>query len=57
MPFQSESQRRYLWMHDPKIAKKWADEYPGQKNLPMHKKGAKKSGTKFKKSNGKPASK
>jgi hypothetical protein len=24
MPFQSEAQRRYLWMHHPEIAKKWA---------------------------------
>ena len=37
MPFQSESQRRFLWMHHPEIAKRWAHEYPGQKNLPMHK--------------------
>ncbi len=34
MPFKSESQRRYLWAEHPQIAKKWADEYPGQKNLP-----------------------
>ena len=38
MPFKSEAQRRYLWMKEPKIAKKWADEYPNQKNLPMHNK-------------------
>jgi len=37
MPFQSESQRRYLWMFHPFIAKKWANEYPNQKNLPKHK--------------------
>ena len=36
-PFQSESQRRYLWAKEPKIAEKWAHEYPNQKNLPMHK--------------------
>lgn len=38
MPFKSEAQRRYLWMHEPGVAQKWADEYPGQgpKNLPMH---------------------
>lgn len=38
MPFKSESQRRYLWAKHPKIAKKWAKEYPNQKKLPMHKK-------------------
>jgi len=38
MPFQSESQRRLLWAKHPKIAAKWAAEYPNQKNLPMHKK-------------------
>lgn len=27
MPFQSEKQRRYLWMHHPEIAKRWAHEY------------------------------
>jgi hypothetical protein len=38
MPFKSEAQRRYMWKHHPKIAKKWAHEHPGQKNLPYHKK-------------------
>lgn len=37
-PFESESQRRFLWAKHPEIAKRWAHEYPGQKNLPMHKK-------------------
>lgn len=37
MPFQSEAQRRLLWAKHPEIAKKWAAEYPGQKNLPYHK--------------------
>ena len=36
MPFESEAQRRFLWMHHPEIAKRWAHEYPGQKHLPMH---------------------
>lgn len=27
MPFKSEKQRRYLWMHHPKIAKRWAHKY------------------------------
>ncbi len=26
-PFKSEKQRRWLWMHEPKIAKKWAHKY------------------------------
>jgi hypothetical protein len=36
MPFKSESQRRFLWAKHPDIAKRWAAEYPGQKNLPKH---------------------
>lgn len=37
MPFQSESQRRFMWAKHPKIAKRWADKYGGGKGLPMHK--------------------
>jgi len=37
MPFQSESQRRYMWANYPEIAEKWSKEYPNQKNLPEHK--------------------
>lgn len=36
MPFRSEAQRRYLWQHDPELAKKWAHEYPDQGKLPKH---------------------
>jgi hypothetical protein len=36
MPFQSEKQRRFLWAEHPEIAKRWADEYPNQKKLPMY---------------------
>lgn len=36
MPFKSEAQRKLLWAKHPDIAKKWAHEYPGQKNLPKH---------------------
>lgn len=39
MPFRSEKQRRYLWMHEPALAQKWSDEY-GSK--PKPKKKAKK---------------
>lgn len=37
MPFQSESQRRFLWLKHPEVAKKWAKEFPNQKDLPKHK--------------------
>ena len=36
-PFASESQRRFLWMKHPKVAKKWADVYGTPKRLPYHK--------------------
>jgi hypothetical protein len=27
MPFKSERQRRYLWVHHPSIARRWAKTY------------------------------
>ena len=27
MPFKSEKQRRYLWKHEPKIAREWTKPY------------------------------
>ncbi|NBT59439.1 hypothetical protein EBT16_11710, partial [bacterium] len=36
MPFRSEKQRRFLWAKHPEIAKRWAHEYPNQKNLPTY---------------------
>jgi hypothetical protein len=36
MPFKSEKQRRFLWLKHPTVAKRWAHEYPKQKNLPMY---------------------
>jgi len=36
MPFQSEKQRRFLWAEHPEIAKRWANEYPNQRKLPMY---------------------
>jgi len=42
MPFKSEAQRRYLFMHEPKLAKKWAHKYGTPSNLPYHKKKKKK---------------
>lgn len=38
MPFVSEAQRRYLYMHHPEIAKKWENKYGTPKRLPYHKK-------------------
>lgn len=37
MPFQSESQRSYLWAKHPKLAKKWSDKYGVPEDLPKHK--------------------
>ena len=33
MPFRSEKQRRYLWMHEPELAHKWTKKY-GSKPKP-----------------------
>ncbi len=46
MPFKSEKQRRYLWMNEPEIAKRWTDKY-GSK--PIKKKIGKKNATHTKK--------
>jgi hypothetical protein len=27
MPFKSEKQRRYMWVHHPKIARRWSHKY------------------------------
>lgn len=37
MPFRSEKQRRFLWMHHPEIAKRWTKEH-GSKIVPSKKK-------------------
>lgn len=41
MPFQSEAQRRYMWLKHPDIAQRWSDEMKksgvSQKGLPYHK--------------------
>ena len=39
MPFKSEAQRRFLFMHHPELAKRWAHKYGTPKSLPYHKKG------------------
>jgi hypothetical protein len=41
MPFVSEKQRRFMWKHHPKIAKKWAHKY-GSKPKKGGKRGKKK---------------
>jgi len=40
MPFKSEEQRKYLWAKEPKIARKWTDEY-GSKIVKKKKKNKK----------------
>ena len=35
MPFKSEAQRRYMWVHHPEIARRWTEKYgskPTRKN-------------------------
>ena len=39
MPFQSVAQKNYLFAKEPKVAKRWADEYGVPKNLPVRKGG------------------
>jgi len=36
MPFKSQAQRAYMFIHLPSIAKKWAEKYGPGKNLPKH---------------------
>jgi hypothetical protein len=36
MPFVSEAQRRYLYMKNPKLARRWEDKYGTPKGLPYH---------------------
>lgn len=36
MPFKSEAQRGYLFVHDPKVAKEFASATPKGKKLPYH---------------------
>ena len=36
MPFKSQAQRGYLFVHHPEIAKRWAHETPTMKKLPQH---------------------
>lgn len=36
MPFKSEAQRRYLYLHHPAMARRWEKETPSGKKLPRH---------------------
>ena len=36
MPFVSKSQRAYLWMHHPEVAKEFAAHTPKGAKLPQH---------------------
>jgi len=40
MPFESQAQRRFMYVRHPAIAKKWSKEYPNQGKLPEHKRTA-----------------
>jgi len=42
MPFKSEAQRRYLWMHHPEVAEEFARSTPKGTKLPYHKKKKKR---------------
>lgn len=37
MPFESESQRRFMYARHPKIAKRWSREYDTPEDLPERK--------------------
>ena len=49
MSFVSESQRKFLWAKHPKVARKWAHEYPNQGKLPAKLGAVKRKLSKFKK--------
>ncbi len=36
MPFKSQVQRAYMYIHHPSMAKRWSAEYPNQGKLPEH---------------------
>lgn len=41
MPFKSEKQRRYLWSHEPELAREWTRKYgskpvPGKRKTPTN---------------------
>ncbi len=36
MPFKSQAQKSYLYIHHPEIAKRWSREFPNQGKLPKH---------------------
>lgn len=46
MPFKSNAQRKYLFLHHPKIAEEFAKATPKGKKLPEHVKKSKKTAKK-----------
>jgi hypothetical protein len=36
MPFRSDAQRGFMFVHHPEIAKRWATEYPNPGQLPRY---------------------
>ena len=43
MSFKSEKQRRYLWMHEPELARRWTNKY-GSKPISKKKLGKSRAG-------------
>ncbi len=43
MPFKSQAQRAYMFMHHPEVAKRWAAKYGGGGKLPKHVKPSNKT--------------
>jgi len=46
MPFKSQAQRKWMYVHDPEMAEKWEEHTP--KNKPLPKKVTKKNAPKKK---------
>ena len=46
MPFRSEAQRKYLWMHHPEVAKEFSEHTPKGAKLPEHVKDRKRTARK-----------
>ncbi len=47
MPFKSEKQRRYLWVNEPEVAKRWTEKYgskPQAEKKSFTKRGKKRAG-------------
>jgi hypothetical protein len=44
MPFKSEKQRRYLFVHEPELARRWTKKYGSKPKPPPKKKRRRKRG-------------